>query len=126
MKPAFAKLRVAAGVGMASLMTVFSSATHAQGPGIASPWSNQKYGPMRLVVGLPQAPGVTPAAGKIYAGVHIKLDSGWKTYWRQPGDSGVPPSFDWTGSVNDLSPCGRRQVSATRTFVEARNWLAAN
>ena len=69
----------------------------AQGAPAASPWSSQKYGPMRLVAGIPSGPA---SAGKLYAGVHIKLDPGWKTYWRQPGDSGVPPQLDWTGSVN--------------------------
>lgn len=34
------------------------------------------------------------------AGLEIRLAEGWKTYWRMPGDSGVPPHFDWSGSVN--------------------------
>jgi DsbC/DsbD-like thiol-disulfide interchange protein len=34
------------------------------------------------------------------AGLEIILSEGWKTYWRVPGDSGVPPQFDWSGSVN--------------------------
>jgi DsbC/DsbD-like thiol-disulfide interchange protein len=34
------------------------------------------------------------------AGIEIALDSGFKTYWRNPGDSGLPPRFDWTGSKN--------------------------
>ena len=34
------------------------------------------------------------------AGVEIRLDAGWKTYWRDPGDSGVPPTFDFSGSDN--------------------------
>ena len=34
------------------------------------------------------------------AGVELKLQSGWKTYWRYPGDSGVPPIFDFGGSEN--------------------------
>ena len=25
---------------------------------------------------------------------------GWKTYWRMPGDAGIPPQFDWSGSQN--------------------------
>ena len=25
---------------------------------------------------------------------------GWKTYWRYPGNSGIPPRFDFTGSQN--------------------------
>ena len=34
------------------------------------------------------------------AGVQLKLDDGWWTYWRAPGTSGIPPVFDWSGSTN--------------------------
>lgn len=34
------------------------------------------------------------------AGIEISLDPGFKTYWRNPGDSGLPPSFDWSASEN--------------------------
>jgi DsbC/DsbD-like thiol-disulfide interchange protein len=34
------------------------------------------------------------------AGIEIELADGWKTYWRMPGESGVPPEFDWSGSSN--------------------------
>jgi DsbC/DsbD-like thiol-disulfide interchange protein len=34
------------------------------------------------------------------AGVEIRLATGWKTYWRYPGDSGVPPAFDFSKSEN--------------------------
>jgi DsbC/DsbD-like thiol-disulfide interchange protein len=34
------------------------------------------------------------------AGVEIRLAAGWKTYWRYPGDSGVPPVFDFSKSEN--------------------------
>jgi DsbC/DsbD-like thiol-disulfide interchange protein len=40
------------------------------------------------------------ANAPIRAGVDIKLRPGWKTYWRYPGDAGVPPRFDWSGSEN--------------------------
>lgn len=30
----------------------------------------------------------------------MQLHPGWKTYWRAPGDAGIPPQFDWTGSDN--------------------------
>ncbi|WP_169567795.1 protein-disulfide reductase DsbD domain-containing protein [Sneathiella limimaris] len=33
-------------------------------------------------------------------GLQIKLAAGWKTYWRSPGDSGIPPRFNWQGSEN--------------------------
>lgn len=35
-----------------------------------------------------------------FAGVALRLAPGWKTYWRHPGDSGIPPRFDWSGSEN--------------------------
>lgn len=34
------------------------------------------------------------------AGVEVRLQHGWKTYWRYPGDSGVPPIFDFSSSEN--------------------------
>lgn len=37
----------------------------------------------------------------VYSGaVHIQMTPGWKTYWRSPGESGIPPQMDWSGSVN--------------------------
>jgi DsbC/DsbD-like thiol-disulfide interchange protein len=27
------------------------------------------------------------------AGLHIMLDKGWKTYWRNPGEAGIPPDI---------------------------------
>ena len=38
--------------------------------------------------------------GRLYALVEIELEPGWKTYWRNPGDAGLPPEFDWSGSQN--------------------------
>jgi len=32
--------------------------------------------------------------------LHLSLAPGWKTYWRSPGDAGIPPVFDWSGSEN--------------------------
>jgi DsbC/DsbD-like thiol-disulfide interchange protein len=34
------------------------------------------------------------------AGILVELEPGWKTYWRVPGDTGIPPQFDWAGSKN--------------------------
>ena len=33
------------------------------------------------------------------AALHLTLAPGWKTYWRSPGDAGIPPLFDWDGGV---------------------------
>lgn len=45
-------------------------------------------------------PGWRTADGGRMAALHLKLAKGWKTYWRSPGDAGIPPSFDWSGSQN--------------------------
>lgn len=45
-------------------------------------------------------PGWRMADGSHMAALHIMLEPGWKTYWRAPGDVGIPPQFDWTGSQN--------------------------
>jgi DsbC/DsbD-like thiol-disulfide interchange protein len=44
----------------------------------------------------------TPAKGASHlrAGVEFRMDPGWHTYWRYPGDSGVPPRFDFDASDN--------------------------
>ncbi|MDA8584961.1 protein-disulfide reductase DsbD family protein [Rhodobacteraceae bacterium] len=34
------------------------------------------------------------------AGLTIKMAPGWKTYWRAPGEGGIPPRFNWSGSSN--------------------------
>lgn len=36
----------------------------------------------------------------IAVGLQLKMAPGWKTYWRTPGDAGLGPVFDWTGSDN--------------------------
>jgi DsbC/DsbD-like thiol-disulfide interchange protein len=38
--------------------------------------------------------------GNQMAAFQLQLQDGWKTYWRAPGDNGIPPSFDWSGSRN--------------------------
>lgn len=45
-------------------------------------------------------PGWVGENGVRMAGLRLTLQPGWKTYWRAPGDSGIPPSFDWSGSDN--------------------------
>jgi DsbC/DsbD-like thiol-disulfide interchange protein len=34
------------------------------------------------------------------AGIAVTMAPGWKTYWRVPGESGVPPEFNWERSHN--------------------------
>ena len=45
-------------------------------------------------------PGWVKADGTRVAALHLHLEPGWKTYWRAPGDAGIPPTFDWSASRN--------------------------
>ena len=40
------------------------------------------------------------ADGRRVAAIKLSLEDGWKTYWRAPGDSGIPPLFSWKGARN--------------------------
>ena len=40
------------------------------------------------------------ADGRRVAALKLSLEDGWKTYWRAPGDSGIPPLFSWKGARN--------------------------
>ncbi|WP_305969763.1 MULTISPECIES: protein-disulfide reductase DsbD family protein [Mameliella] len=44
--------------------------------------------------------GIPEDAGSLSAGLHLRLNEKWKTYWRSPGEVGIPPSVDWSGSEN--------------------------
>lgn len=44
--------------------------------------------------------GGPTARGTYMGALRLTLQKGWKTYWRSPGDAGIPPSFDWRGSRN--------------------------
>jgi DsbC/DsbD-like thiol-disulfide interchange protein len=59
----------------------------------ASQWDGDAHSAARLVAG-------STAAATWRAGVEVKLKPGWHTYWRYPGDAGVPPRFDFGGSQN--------------------------
>lgn len=45
-------------------------------------------------------PGWEAPDGSRIAALKIELDPGWKTYWRTPGDAGIPPMIDFAGSRN--------------------------
>lgn len=45
-------------------------------------------------------PGWRGADGRHMAALSITLAPGWKTYWRSPGEAGIPPVLDFAGSGN--------------------------
>ena len=59
----------------------------------ASAWDGDQRAAVRLIAG-------TPRGAVHRAGIEIRLAPGWKTYWRYPGDSGIPPRFDFSQSKN--------------------------
>jgi DsbC/DsbD-like thiol-disulfide interchange protein len=59
-----------------------------------SRWSGDARSAIRLIAGSRQADAA------LHAGVEMRLQRGWHTYWRYPGDSGMPPQFDFNGSRN--------------------------
>jgi DsbC/DsbD-like thiol-disulfide interchange protein len=63
----------------------------------ASPWDNDLRSAARLIAARVRHDHGTAS---FRAGIQIKLQPGWKTYWRYPGDSGVPPAFDFSASDN--------------------------
>jgi DsbC/DsbD-like thiol-disulfide interchange protein len=63
----------------------------------ASAWDKGMRSAVRLIAAAARPDG---NASKLRAGVEMRLDPGWKTYWRYPGDSGVPPRFTFARSDN--------------------------
>src|SRR3954449_3963724 len=59
----------------------------------ASPWQRDTHSAIRLLAG-------SRSGNVLLGGIAIQLQPGWKTYWRTPGDSGVPPRFDFSKSDN--------------------------
>jgi len=57
-------------------------------------------GPPEDVIALEVLPGWRTAQGTHMAGLRLTLAPGWKTYWRAPGDAGIPPLFAWAESQN--------------------------
>lgn len=85
--------------GLAFLALLPASPTRAAD---ASAWSQDSKSEMRLIAGAGKAGDAV-----LRAGVEIKMQPGWHTYWRYPGDSGVPPRFDFSGSDNVKSAAVR-------------------
>jgi DsbC/DsbD-like thiol-disulfide interchange protein len=56
-------------------------------------WYETVGGAVRVVVAPPD-----PTDTEIRGMLEVRLEEGWKTYWRDPGASGIPPQIDLAGS----------------------------
>src|SRR3978361_503586 len=59
----------------------------------SSHWQKHSHSAVRLLAG-------ARSSAVLLGGISFQLQPGWKTYWRTPGDSGVPPRFDFSKSEN--------------------------
>ena len=57
----------------------------------SSDWAQVQGGAVRFVVS-----SRPDAQGRLRGALEVELEPGWKTYWREPGGSGVPPSVTVT------------------------------
>lgn len=78
---------------MAFLAAICSPAEAAD----ASAWDGGPRAAVRLIAA---SSSQTAPGGALRAGIEIRLGTGWKTYWRYAGDSGVPPRFRFDRSEN--------------------------
>jgi DsbC/DsbD-like thiol-disulfide interchange protein len=74
----------------ANLVLLVTAPAHAAD---ASAWDGTQRSAVRLIAG-------GADSGTLRAGIEMRLAPGWKTYWRYPGDSGIPPRFDFSKSRN--------------------------
>ena len=80
--------------GMIKILTLLLAAMLATAPRTAL------AGPPENVAQIEVLSGWQTASGTQMAGLRLTLAPGWKTYWRAPGDGGIPPAFGWAGSEN--------------------------
>lgn len=76
----------------AALATLLASA-HAHAS--SSDWLDTEGARVRLVT-----TGKPDVEGRLRGVLDIELKPGWKTYWRDPGDAGVPPTIDVSANPN--------------------------
>jgi len=81
-----------AALGFAATVLVSSLAMEAIAQD-SSPWQRDGHSAVRLLAG-------SRSGAVLLGGIAFQLQPGWKTYWRNPGDSGVPPRFDFSKSDN--------------------------
>jgi DsbC/DsbD-like thiol-disulfide interchange protein len=81
-----------AALGFAATLFVSSLGAEARAQD-ASPWQRDGHSAVRLLAG-------SRSGAVLLGGIAFELQPGWKTYWRTPGDSGVPPRFDFSKSEN--------------------------
>src|SRR5260221_9902823 len=81
-----------AALGLAVTLAVACTAIEVRAED-SSAWQRDTHSAVRLLAG-------SRSGAVLLGGIAIQLQPGWHTYWRTPGDSGVPPRFDFSKSDN--------------------------
>src|SRR3954453_13341134 len=81
---------------LAAALLLFATAAPALAS--SSAWYDADGGSIRLLTS-----GAPAERGVVQGALQIDLKPGWKPYWLDPGDAGVPPSLDASASRNIAS-----------------------
>ena len=78
--------------GLSAAVLVLSASAQARAQD-SSPWQKDGHSAVRLLAG-------SRSGAVLLGGIAFQLQPGWHTYWRNPGNSGVPPRIDFARSEN--------------------------
>lgn len=85
--------KTAAHLRLALLILLFSALSSGSSFAVSSKWVEFTGGKARLVL-------AELSGGDLRAGLEFRLEPGWKTYWRYPGEAGIPTILRFEGSEN--------------------------
>ncbi len=85
--------------GFLVLLAALPARSSAAEDGGASAWVSTDQTEVRLI----SAVAAVGDRDSLPLGLQFRLRPGWKTYWRSPGDAGLPVTVAWDGSANVAS-----------------------
>ncbi|MEX0281709.1 MAG: protein-disulfide reductase DsbD domain-containing protein [Arenibacterium sp.] len=68
--------------------------------GMFVPMTLHAQASLEEIVQLELLQGGMTSDGTYQTAIRLDMADGWKTYWRRPGDAGIPPRLVWNGSRN--------------------------
>jgi suppressor for copper-sensitivity B len=83
-------------IGLTAVLAVVVGLSAGRAHAAASEWITTDFSQLRLIAAHDSSNGDR----ELDIGVQVRMEEGWKTYWRNPGDAGFPSLFDWSASQN--------------------------
>ena len=106
-KQVFGAERTMRSLAGAILASIFLALGAGPAAALSSDWLDHEQARVRLIAagggtsgGEADGQAVGQAGDELRLGLQFSLDPGWKIYWRTPGEAGIPPVLDWSGSEN--------------------------